>query len=75
MQANIKITARQIRFVFHDGKVWAIQRLHVPDGVPEVFRGYYAVPVDEQQKHEWGRLNGEREKKILRQWVKRGFKL
>jgi len=74
MKPNIKITARQIRFLFDDGNVWMIQPLHVPDGVSLELRGYYSVPLHEQQDGGWGRLAGSREEQILRQWVSKGFK-
>ena len=70
---NIRITARQIRFVFDSGKVWMIQPLHVAGGVPDDLR--YSVPLVEQQKHGWGNLSGQEEVRILKQWVRSGFKL
>jgi len=71
---NIKITAKQIRFVFDSGKVWMIQPLHVAGGVPVGLRGNYSVPGDEQY-HGWGNLSGKQQVRILRQWVRSGFKL
>jgi len=47
MQANIKITKRQIRFLFPGGKVWMIQPLHFPNEAPGEFQGYYSVPYEE----------------------------
>lgn len=75
MKPNIKITARQIRFIFDSGKVWMILPLHVADGVPEELRGFYHVPLNEHENRGWGSLNGPQEVAILRSWVKRGFKL
>jgi hypothetical protein len=75
MTPNIKITARQIRFIFDSGKVWMIQPLHIVDGVPEGLRGYYYVPSVEWQNCGWGSLNAKKEKTILRKWVSLGFKL
>jgi hypothetical protein len=72
---NIKITAKQNRFVFDSGKVWMIQPLHVAGGVPDQLRGDYSVPLDEQRKNGWGNLNGKQEVTILREWVQNGFKL
>ncbi len=64
MTRNIKITAKQIRFVFDSGKVWAILPLHINDGVPPQLRGYYSVPLAEQRKYAWGLLDGEREERF-----------
>jgi hypothetical protein len=75
MTPNIKITAKQIRFVFDSGKVWMIQPLHVPDGVPNDLRGSYCVPLAEHQNCGWGRLDGKQEMKILHEWVARGYKI
>lgn len=75
MKPNIKITAKQIRFVFDSGKVWMIQRLHFAKGVPAELRGFYRVPLAEEQNHGWGRLSAAQEEVILRDWVGRGFKL
>ena len=72
---NIRITAKQIRFVFDSGKVWMIQPLHVTSGAPDDLRGTYSVPLDEQRKHGWGSLSGKQQVRILRQWVRSGFKL
>ena len=72
---NIRITAKQIRFVFDSGKVWMIQKLHVAGGVPDDLRGNYSVPLVEQQKHGFGNLTGKQEVRVLRQWVRSGFKL
>jgi len=71
---NIKITAKQIRFVFDSGKVWMIQPLHVAGGVPDDLRGNYFVFGDEVF-HGWGNLSGKQQVRILRQWVRSGFKL
>lgn len=73
MTPNIKVTAKQIRFIFDSGRVWMIQPLHVAGGVPSDLQGLYCVPLDEQRKHAWGNLKGIQEKKILRQWVSLGF--
>ena len=51
---NIKITAKQMRFVFDSGKVWMIQPLHLTSGVPDDLRGNYSVPLNEQQKTRLG---------------------
>jgi len=79
---NIRITAKQIRFVFDSGKVWMIQPLHVTSGVPVDLRGNYSVPLDEQRKHAWGNrkfgwvtMSGKQEVRIFRQWIRSGFKL
>lgn len=72
---SVKITARQIRFLLTDRKrVWMVQPLHVPDGVPKDLQGYYDPPLDEQQNRGWGTLNGGAELAILREWVARGYK-
>jgi len=72
---NIRITAKQIRFVFDSGKVWMIQKLHVTGGVPDDLRGNYSVPLVEQQKHGFGNLTGKQVVRVLRQWVRGGFKV
>ncbi len=73
---NVKITQKQIRFIFDSGKVWMIQPLHVLDGVPKELRGYYCVPLAEQRKHGWGWswLDGKEELRILNEWIDKGFK-
>ena len=75
MKPNIKITAKQIRFVFDSGKVWMIQRLHVIGGIPEELRGYYSVPLDDERIHGWGWHDGKQEIRILKHWIRSGFKL
>ena len=71
---NIKITPRQIRFLLEGGRVWMIQPLLVPDGVPGDLCGFYSVPLEEERKHAWGRIDGHREQDILREWIAKGFK-
>jgi hypothetical protein len=75
MAANIKITAKQIRFMFDSGKVWMIQPLHRRNGVPKELQGHYSVPSDEWQNCGWGGLDAKQEEKILRQWVRLGYRL
>lgn len=42
---NVKITQKQIRFIFDSGKVWVIQPLHDLDGLPKDLHGYDCVPL------------------------------
>jgi hypothetical protein len=51
-----------------------VQPLHVPGGVPADLRGYYAVPLDEERKYQWGLLNAKMELAALRSWVANGYK-
>ena len=73
MNPTVKITARQIRFLLGSKRVWAIQSLHVRGGVPTHLRGYYAVPLAEERRHAWGRLDGASELAVLRDWAQKGF--
>ena len=75
MKPNIKVTAKQIRFVFDSGKVRMIQPLHVVGGMPEELRGYYSVPSGDKRIHGWGWHDGKQEIRILKQWIRSGFKL
>ena len=52
-----------------------IQKLHVTGGVPDDLRGNYSVPLVEQQKHGFGNLTGKQVVRVLRQWVRGGFKV
>jgi hypothetical protein len=74
VKPSIKVTGKQIRFLLDSGRVWMIQQLHVPGGVPKELQGNYDVPLEEQ-RHGWGNLKGATELKILRAWVASGFKL
>ena len=71
---NIKVTPKQIRFLLEGGRVWMVQPLHVPEGIPKALCGYYSVSLEEERKHAWGRLDGKREQEILREWVAKGLK-
>ena len=75
MEPSIRITAKQIRFLLGSGRAWAVQHLHVADGVPAELRGNYAVPLDEQRRHGWGLLDEATELGVLRSWVALGYKL
>jgi hypothetical protein len=75
MFANIKITNRQIRFLFPEGKVWMIHPLHFSKEVPRKLQGYYSVPHEEWVNQGWGNLNRARELKILKSWIRKKFKL
>jgi hypothetical protein len=75
MAANIKVTARQIRFIFDSDKVWMIQPLRMIDGVAEDLRGYYSVPTGDWENCGFGWLDAKKQKKILKKWVRLGFKL
>jgi hypothetical protein len=70
----IKVTAKQIRFLFDSGRAWMVQPLHVSGGVPADLRGYYAVPLDEERKYQWGLLSAKAELAALRSWVAKGYK-
>jgi hypothetical protein len=74
MRPSIKVTPRQIRFLLSSGRVWAVQPLHVPEGVPTDLQGYYSVPLEEERRHRWGLLDAGRELDIFRAWVASGFK-
>jgi hypothetical protein len=72
---GVKITARQIRFLLIDRKrAWAVQPLHVTEGMPQELQGYYGPPVGEQQNRGRGSLDADTELAILREWVARGYK-
>jgi hypothetical protein len=72
---NIKVTPKQIRFLLEGGRVWMIQPLHVPEGIPQELCGYYSVSLEEERKHGWGLLTGQCELEILREWLENGFKV
>jgi hypothetical protein len=74
---NIQITAKQIRFLLSAKKVWAIQRLSVPNGVPVMYRGYYSMPLDEERKYPWGwgTMTAAAELKVFKRWIELGYKL
>lgn len=75
MAPGVKVTAKQMRFLLGGGRrVWMIQPLHVPGGVPRELQGHYAPPTDEQQNRGWGALDAATELTILREWVARGYK-
>ena len=75
MKPTIKVTAKQIRFLLHSSdRAWIVQPLHVPGGVPADLRGYYAVPLDEERKYQWGVLSAKSELAALRSWVANGYK-
>jgi hypothetical protein len=74
VEPNIKITAKQIRFLLSSGRAWAVHPLHVSAGVPRDLQGYYDVPLDEQRRYRWGTLSGRRELAILRSWVASGYR-